>query len=782
MNIVDFCARLKGVKKTSNGFEARCPAHDDHRASLSIREGRDGKIILKCHAECAPEAVCSAIGIEMKDLFPARNGHVAKSRIVDTYDYTDETGKMIFQCVRFEPKDFRQRRPDTNGSWVWNLKEVRRVLYRLPDVLQAVASGELIILVEGEKDVASLVNNGFCGTCNPMGAGKWEDGYTETLRGADVVILPDNDEPGRKHAQLVASKLSGVAKRVRVATLPDVANGMDARVKDASDFFGAGGTAEEMRGLIDGSPEWKPGTKIASKPAAQLKQPRCETSKSDPSGIRGKIISILTDGNLSAVEAKTQIAKAVVEALIERGQLFFHSERRDFESAMFFDGERKRLERIRSDAFLAWLSDWLAINRADTLFKYVAAETETAALSSRAKGILPEAFWTSRPGTVYLSNGDGRIVKVTSSGLATVDNGTDGVLFAAGQTLVPWNVTKPVDPFSNCSLFWSLQCAAEHGIDLVRLWIYSLPTCPRSKPPMCLAGDIGSGKTRLAKGIAELYGLPFIASKVEDEGERDFWPNLDQGGLLTLDNADSRSKWLADSLATAATDGCSQRRKLYTDSETVILRARAWICITTANPLFASDAGLADRLLVVRMNRRADENSDALLSEEIAANRDAGLSHIALMIQKALGDSTPVPAALNSRHPDFSNFAVKIGRALNCEARAVAALKAAELDKASFCLENDVVGAALLEFLKKVGNFTGTAAELVPKLVEIDPDLKERLSARRLGKRLSSMWPHLEKALSKSFRETNRNDSTVFTFQATAGFAGFKTAFSRNPP
>jgi hypothetical protein len=86
---------------------------------------------------------------------------------------------------------------------------------------------------------------------------------------------------------------------------------------------------------------------------------------------------------------------------------------------------------------------------------------------------------------------------------------------------------------------------------------------------------------------------------------------------------------LADAVANASTDGCSQRRKLYTNADTVILRSRAWLCITTANPTFASDAGLADRLLIVRMDRREEETSDAALTDQIQAGRDAGLSHLA---------------------------------------------------------------------------------------------------------------------------------------------------------
>jgi hypothetical protein len=347
--------------------------------------------------------------------------------------------------------------------------------------------------------------------------------------------------------------------------------------------------------------------------------------------------------------------------------------------------------------------------------------------------------------------------------------------------LKPWNVEAlPADPFDTCRLFSNARTAATHGKDLLRAWLYSLPTSPRCKPPLCLAGEIGSGKTRLAAGMAELYGVPFNAQKVEESSEADFWPTLDNGGITCLDNADSRTRWLADALACAATGGSQRRRRLYTNSALVTLRANAWLVVTTANPTFANDAGLADRLLLVRTHRTEGDSSDAALSDEIAASRDAGLVHIAETLAAALKDTQPTPAGLNQRHPDFAAFAVRIGRALGREAETVAALQSAEVDKSAFCLENDTIAAALLAYLTAAGTFTCTAAELVPHLIATDSDLAERLSAKRLAKRLAALWPHLAKALAVARRETDRKGFLVFSFKAhRADFADFQMAFSQ---
>ena len=178
-----------------------------------------------------------------------------KKEFVCAYDYHDASGKLLFQVERYKtnnpdkPKTFLQRQPDGKGGWNYSMDGVEKVLFRLPEILRAVSKGTPIFLCEGEKDVESMAQRGFDATCNPGGAGKWQDSYSETLRGADVAIIADKDKAGRDHAQLVAGKLHGVAKSVRVIELPD---------KDAADFFTAGGTPETIFQLVDTAPIWTP--------------------------------------------------------------------------------------------------------------------------------------------------------------------------------------------------------------------------------------------------------------------------------------------------------------------------------------------------------------------------------------------------------------------------------------------------------------------------------------------------------------------------------------------
>lgn len=174
-------------------------------------------------------------------------------QIVAEYDYCDEAGNLLFQCIRFEPKAFRQRQRLDDGSWKWSLKGCRLVPYRLPQLLRAVEAGEPVCVVEGEKDVHALEHLGFTATCCPMGAGKWRDAYSEYLRSAEVIVLPDNDTAGEKHAQKVLNSLAPVAASLKYLRLPELVD-----KGDVSDWIASGGSADALRLLISTEKPWQP--------------------------------------------------------------------------------------------------------------------------------------------------------------------------------------------------------------------------------------------------------------------------------------------------------------------------------------------------------------------------------------------------------------------------------------------------------------------------------------------------------------------------------------------
>jgi len=198
------------AKKSGTGWIARCVAHDDKDPSLSLSTGADGKILVHCHAGCSQTAVVAAL--RQRGLWPETRPEKSfngTSKITACYNYTDEHGGLLYQVVRREPgrggqkKDFLQRYPDGAGGWVWK-KYPQQVLYRVPEVTEA----PIVFVCEGEKDCETLRDHGFVATTNAGGAtAEWLPSYTETLRGRDVILIPDRDRPGYTRVKRIAREL-----------------------------------------------------------------------------------------------------------------------------------------------------------------------------------------------------------------------------------------------------------------------------------------------------------------------------------------------------------------------------------------------------------------------------------------------------------------------------------------------------------------------------------------------------------------------------------------------
>lgn len=246
----DFLLLLKGVRQEQNGqFMALCPGHDDRKRSLSIKQAED-KLLIKCFAGCEIADILKPLNLTARDLF--FNNHEAKlcqRKIKAIYHYIDARGKP-FEIVRTRPKGFYSRRPDGKGGYINNLKGIVPTLYRQDELPQAIGAGPVILIPEGEKDVDRLRSEGFTATCNPMGAGKWRDGYSQALKSADLVIIPDNDGPGRDHAAEVAHSCYGKAARIRLLELRDG--------KDVSEWLDNGHTAAELMQLASQCLDYEP--------------------------------------------------------------------------------------------------------------------------------------------------------------------------------------------------------------------------------------------------------------------------------------------------------------------------------------------------------------------------------------------------------------------------------------------------------------------------------------------------------------------------------------------
>jgi hypothetical protein len=267
---VDELLAKHGIKLASTApgrYYTTCPhcsagrASKEHRAAkvLGVTIEADGSVRWGCNH-------CVWTGPEKGDAAKDGNGRGGEG-FAATYDYTDAAGALLFQKVRNAPgRDprFWLRRPDGKGGWINGTKGINTgILYRAPGVARAIAEGRVVAVVEGEKDVNSLRALGIIATCNAHGASelgkrpKWARAHSEQLRGADIVVLNDNDGAGYAHADATCKLSVGVAKRVRRLDLakhwPQIPTG-----GDVSDWLALGHTGEELAALIEQAPDYEP--------------------------------------------------------------------------------------------------------------------------------------------------------------------------------------------------------------------------------------------------------------------------------------------------------------------------------------------------------------------------------------------------------------------------------------------------------------------------------------------------------------------------------------------
>ena len=305
MTLEDFVSRLDGVKKHSNNqYSAKCPAHDDQKASLAVSEDNE-KLLLHCHAGCTVDDITKAMGLTMKDLFVTPSAPVGQAKknsapVTVTYDYTDLSGRIVA---------YKDRKPNKEFYWRTAIGKYGRpkpwcYLYNW----QNVRNSATVWIVEGEKDVDTLKSIGVGAVTLSDGAKtKWCDEYTDFFKGKNVAIIPDNDEPGKKYADMIYSNVKDIAKKVIMITLSDIWENMPEKA-DITDYLDQGGDFTKVRELANNSKPYEPKNinskwdkfKIISAPDLQ---------KADLPPVKFLVNDILPEGT-SLIAAPSKIGKS----------------------------------------------------------------------------------------------------------------------------------------------------------------------------------------------------------------------------------------------------------------------------------------------------------------------------------------------------------------------------------------------------------------------------------------------------------------------------------------
>lgn len=285
-----------------------CPAHEDDQPSLSVNIGPNGMVLFKCFAFCDWKDILNALDLKPADI-----------RVeVERYPYRSADGDVLNRKIRFSPKAF-QYEHSQNG--------VKLPLYNLPEVMTAIRDGRRVWLVEGEKDANRLTALGEVATCNPNGSSEWLDEYTQTLAGAEVVIVADKDEPGVKHARLIESELKKVAKSVKI--VQSLTSGKGA---DISDHLDAGLFLEDLVPL-----DRPQNGDIASKykPVDWV-----EAFKRQPEDVDWLFPPILETGTTNALFGKPGVGKSLITLEIAMTLV------REGRKVMYLDDENRVMDTV----------------------------------------------------------------------------------------------------------------------------------------------------------------------------------------------------------------------------------------------------------------------------------------------------------------------------------------------------------------------------------------------------------------------------------------------------
>jgi hypothetical protein len=264
--------RLEDYKEHRGEFRARCPAHNGNSDnSLSIKEGDDGRALLICRANCDLKDIVDALDLSVVNLF-AHNGRPgpkvkkatgksnSEERTLTTdelpdgtyWEFTSPTGEVLY-IQRHKREYYRKVGEDRWVTYKGVLDDIAQVLYRLPELIDGVRSGKIVYHLEGPKDVETACKRLGVVATTSGSTSSWRPEFRAHYTGADVVVIPDNDAPGRKYAEAVAQDLLRVAKSVKVVDLPDLPEG-----GDLTDWLDSGHTPEEFFTVVEGTETYAP--------------------------------------------------------------------------------------------------------------------------------------------------------------------------------------------------------------------------------------------------------------------------------------------------------------------------------------------------------------------------------------------------------------------------------------------------------------------------------------------------------------------------------------------
>jgi CHC2-type zinc finger protein len=714
---------------------SHCPFHDDRVPSMQLK--RDKGI---CYGSCAEKGKTKSYDIfdifmKSRDVdFAAAHRELASkcslpmgiekrpsAPIVATYDYTDENENLLFQVLRYEPKGFKQRRPDVNRGWIWNLNGVGRVLYRLPDILNSSLDNP-IWFAEGEKAVNALRELGLTATCCPGGANKFSklcDEYSihEALRDRPVYIMPDNDDAGLRDAHEKAGILGDVAEEVKIVFLPGLPE-----KGDVYDFIQIHGAQTAKSLLLDLSHEAKVFDGLPKDSDTQEAKKPVRKTKFE------KLLDIL---------AETEVE-------------FFHDQFKKSWACISVNGHRENLA-LRSERFRTFLAR--IYYRAtgyncgrDAIQQALELCQSRAQFDGEKRSLSNRTAWSDGKILIDMGTDDWSAIEITESRWRIVR--LQQPPFRRFVHMKPLPLPAQGGSIQEVLLFLTLR--DEGSKVLICIWLPSMliPEIPR--PCLIFHGLQGSGKTfsgELLRGLVDPSATPTL-NLPKDNTE--LVRILDHHALPVFDNLSSLPRTASDTLCRAVS-GCGfVKRELYTDDDDIpYFFNRSFIL--NGISLCATEPDLLDRSLILELGRISPTERKS--KKTLLAAYDRARPRIFGAMLDALSAGMRIKSDIKidelPRLADWGEWAASIAEALGLGSASFFSRFRANVARQHMEVnQSQPVAQAVFELLQDTEVWTGTPTQLFEALSAIGRDR---------GYYREPQWPKAPNALTRKLNALAHN-------------------------
>ncbi|MBI1833982.1 MAG: hypothetical protein HYR90_04115 [Candidatus Andersenbacteria bacterium] len=637
-----------------------------------------------------------------------------KMKIVKAYNYRNEKGKLLFQVCRLTPKDFRQRRPNGKQGWLWSTHGVDKVPYRLPELL-ASDPQQPVFIVEGEKDVDNLIGLKLIATTNPGGALKWSPDYNHYFKNRQVIILPDNDEAGKKHAKKVAQNLIHEAASLKIVELPNLP------VKgDVSDWLKAGGSAEKLLDLVTNAQSLNGPQKTVGGNQESGRQPSQATL----------LVKLAESANLQLFHTADKECYATVkinnhkETMLLKEKSFRH-----FLMGLFYE-EHQKAPHAQA------VQNAIGVLEGKALFK-----SPELPIFTRVAG---------HQGNIYfdLGNDKWEVIEITPLAWQVISSHDCPVRFRRPRGMAP----LPYPETGGCidELREFMNYADEKDFILIVSWLVAALNAQGPYTILAEHGEHGTGKSTNTRVIRLLVDPNKSPLRSEPREERELVIAANNSWLLAFDNFSFISNKLSDALCRLATGGGFATRELYTDKEEILFDAQRPVLINGIEEL-ATRPDLLDRLLILYLPRipesRRRAEREFWQAFELARPRIMGVLYTAVSTALRNLDSTKLSSS--PRMADFTQWVVAAETAFGWpEGTFLTAYKGNRRDLNELALEASVIAQPLQKLAEAHGDWSGTATALKEELSTFtDEETRKQRSwpkdARSLSGKVRRLAPNL---------------------------------------